>query len=320
MPKIFAQKITNERLIQFLGERVETESDGESNTKIAEKASGLIMASELSTFMGANAMHSGLIASLTDLYDSEDRWEYQTKASGKDYLNNVYLNMLGASTGKWLRAAIPVEAVGGGIMSRTIFVYADKPKRLIPFPEDEVPDNHDEIERRLLNDLIHISTLEGDFTFSENGKRFYGEWYKKNAEDVMKGGKYADFFSRWDIFILKVAMLLSISRKDELVITEKDLKASKALLDEIKDTMAPVLDTMIVEDGQMSVTKILDMLRRRKSMTRSQIFHYARNYASGESIRETLDTLQESGEITATVKAQGQTIYKITDKGAKVGE
>ena len=313
-PRIFAQKITNERLIQFLGERTDTkEGEEENDNQVKKKASGLIMASELSTFMGANAMHSGLLASLTDLYDCPDEWSYQTKSQGKDELHNVYLNMLGASTAKWLRSAIPVEAVGGGIMSRTIFVYADEPKRLIPFPEDEVPEDYDAIQDRLVNDLIHISKLEGNFSFSKCGKEWYDWFYRKNAEELMEGGKYADFFSRWDIFVLKVAMLISVSRKDELVLYEEDLKAAHSLLKEVKETMHPVLDTMVVADNQLPTAEVLKLIKRRDKMSRTQVFNMARSFASGEQIREILSTLQESGEIEAEVKGNGETIYRSLD-------
>lgn len=312
VPRTFAQKITNERLIQFLGEGAEL---AESSTKIRFKASGLITASELSTFMGANAMNSGLLASLVDLYDCEEEWDYETKGAGKDKLYNVYINMLGASTEKWLRAAIPVEAVGGGIMSRTIFVYADKPKRLIPFPEDEIPDNFEDIKDRLINDLIHIQSLKGEFQFTPDAKDYYEEWYIENAEESMKNTAHADFFSRWDNFLVKLGMLVSVSRKDELVIDRTDLKMADSMLQGVKENMKPVIDTMIVSNGQLPTARVLDMLRRRDSLTHKSLMNMTRSFCSADDLREITDTLCQAECIEAVRTNQGTTMYKFLTDG-----
>src|SRR3990167_622254 len=115
-PMVFSQKITNEALIKAL---LDAKIDGQS--------SGIIYASELSVFMGKDAVTSGLIPTLTDLYDSPSKWSYHTRTRGIEILENVSICMLGASTIDWLRTSIPVDAIGGGFTSRVIFVYQDKP-------------------------------------------------------------------------------------------------------------------------------------------------------------------------------------------------
>ena len=82
-PMIFAQKITTEALIQALDF---VKHDGGSH--------GLISASELSTFMGADAVRSGIIPALTDLYDSPKEWTYHTRGRGKETLTNVSLSII----------------------------------------------------------------------------------------------------------------------------------------------------------------------------------------------------------------------------------
>ncbi len=310
IPRMFAQKITNERLLQFLGEGAEID---EGSTHVRFKASGLIRASELSTFLGSNAMHSGLLASLVDLYDCRDEWDYETKSSGKDKLNNVYINMIGASTEKWLRASLPIEAVGGGIMSRTIFVYAEEPKRLIPFPEDEIPEDFEDIKDRIINDLIHIQSLKGQFVFDDEAKEYFEEFYIKNAQESMENPGQDDFFSRWDNFVLKVAMLVSVSRKDELVLTKSDLQMAQSMLQDVRDAMTPVIDTMIVSDGQLPTSRVLDVIRRREEISHRTLMSMCRTFCSAENLREILDTLMQAECISAVRTENGTTMYEFID-------
>src|SRR4029077_7001818 len=97
--------ITPEALIGSLQESTDKE------TKISY---GLILASELSVFLGADAIKSGMIPILTDLYDSKDNWEYKTRIRGRETIPHVTISMLGASTMDWIKTSIPIEAIGGG--------------------------------------------------------------------------------------------------------------------------------------------------------------------------------------------------------------
>jgi len=308
-PRVFAQKITNERLIQFLGEGSNVEMQPEG-ANIQFKASGMIAASELSTFLGSSAVQSGLMATLVDLFDCQETWSYETKSSGKDKLTNVYLNMLGASTEKWLRNAIPVEAVGGGIMSRTVFVYESRPKRLIPFPEDEEIDNLDQFRINLAHDLACMQYLEGTFSLSEKAKAYYKEWYIKNAEESMNHGAKEDFFSRWDTIILKLGMLLSVSESDDLIVKRKHLQMADTMLNERKEKMKPVIDTMIVTDSQLPTSRVLGIIRRRKSVTKTSLMQYASPFASSEDVAQIINTLEQAGYIQTNFRPGGETTYK----------
>lgn len=294
-PPVFAQKITNERLIQFLGDQAKLNSD-EDEDRVQFTASGLIAATELSTFLGKRAMDTGIITTLTDLYDSPDEWKYETKTAGTNILQNTCINMIGASTGKWLRSAIPTEAVGGGFISRSIFVYQSSPKRLIAFPEDEVPETIDEMERKLVNDLAHIQTLEGRISFTKEAKDWYTEWYRDDAERTANHTE-SDFFTRWSEVILKVAMILSVAERDDLTIRVKDLQKADSYLERVRKTMSPVINQMTVADSEIVTSKILGIIRRRGTVHHESMVRYASKYVKTEGLKAILETLDEAGAI-----------------------
>jgi len=306
-PKVFAQKITNERLIQFLSNQAEVESDVVED-RVQFTASGLIAATELSTFLGRTAMDSGIITTLTDLYDSPDEWRYETKTAGTNVLQNTCINMIGASTGKWLRTAIPSEAVGGGFISRSIFVYQDQPKRLIPFPEDEIPEDISTIRERIINDLNHINQLEGEMKLTPEAKHWYTEWYEKDAERTAQHHE-SNFFTRWSESILKVAMLLSVSERDDLVITVPDFKKADLILEQVRASISPVIDTMTIEDSEMATQKVKGIIKRRGKIKHQTLVRYASKYVKVEGLKSIIETLEEAGIVQVTRHHDGTRVY-----------
>lgn len=317
-PKTFAQKLTNERFIQFLGEGLELEEDIiEQGAQMKFKSSGLILADELSSFLGKHAMDTGIITTLTALYTCRDEWSYETKQSGKDYLYNVYINMLGASTGKWLRSAIPEEAVGGGFVSRCIFVYQNAPKRLIANPEDEIPEDYHEIEKRLVHDLEVISQIEGEFNMTTEAKEWYEEWYKSDAE-TFKTEAESDFFSRWPQFLLKIAMLMSVSRNNELKITPFDLGQAHSQLKAVKQCMGPVIDTITTSEEQMPLQKIVKMLANRDKATHEELARYTSRFLRSEDLRHVMQTLQEAGIVNIEILDNTRLYHYTGDHNGKI--
>jgi len=301
-PRKFAQKITNERLIQFLSENIEV-ADMQQGL-VETKASGIIAADELSSFLGKNAMDTGIITTLTDLYGSQKHWEYQTKGSGTDVLNNVYITFLGASTAKWLRSAIPQEAVGGGFISRCIFVYQEEPKRLIPFPEDERPDNFSEIKKRLVHDLNCISQMKGIFELTPDAKSWYREWYKNNAKWLQQTHN-EDFFSRWDTFMFKLGMIISAARSNELLVTTADLQMADMYLQTVKDNMNPVLNTLTTAESELPTAKVLELIERRTSVNHEALMKMTKHMVNAEGLQLIIQTLEEAGDIEVVLR-QGE--------------
>ena len=303
-PRIFAQKITNERLIQFLGEGVEGDVE---NNQIDFHSTGYIVSGELKSFLGQGAIDSGIMTTLTDLYDPQEKWKYETKGAGRDFLQNTCLNLIGASTRKWLREAIPSEALGGGFMSRTIFVYSENPRGPYAHPQDHIPDDFKALKSQLANDLDHIrENVTGYFDYADKeAKKWYTTWYGEEIERQASRQDNQDFYSRWPQFLLKTAMVLSAARNDELKITREDLKEAKTCLDAVRGEMSPVVNTISVAESQKATTKVLGIIKRRREINHQKLAKYTKRFASKEDLRGIIETLEEAGEIETEVQLGG---------------
>ena len=221
-PAVFAQKITPEALVSGMCNECAIDEAG----MVYKNAAAVIYAEELSVFLGREAYASGMVSILTSLYGCRDKWEYETIGRGKDVAYNTCVNLLGASTPEWLRMSIPIDAVGGGFTSRIIFVYQDASDKENPHPE--ITAEEVEMKKNLIHDLSLIRRIRGVFKFTPSAKEWYSKWYHGYRKAQAEGK--STMVRKKDI-ILKVAMCLSASEDDSLLITDEHLSKATAILD-----------------------------------------------------------------------------------------
>jgi hypothetical protein len=225
------ESITREALIRAFADSSNDFLDS-SDSLVKSHCSMAVFSEELSVFLGQQNIK--FIADLTDLYDCKDRWEYKTKGSGIDILNNVCFTMLGACAPDWLKSILPSEAFGGGFTSRIIFIVEEGPRQRIADPT--IPPEVLAMKEKLTADLEEISQLTGEFSFPKATMEFYSDWYYKQKAPL-SDPTFAGYCGRRNVHILKLSMLCSISRSNEKVVEVKDLERAIALLTSVEPKM-----------------------------------------------------------------------------------
>lgn len=237
-----------------------------------------------------------MIQFLTDIYDCEWKpkgWQYATKGSGQDSIHNPVLNLLAGTTPSWIAEGLPVAATEHGFTSRVIFIYEDSPRFLNPFPKEPDP----ELVKDLINDLDHISRIEGEFEWGPKAKEFYDALYRKIAETTPHDYRIQSFHSRKKIHVLKVAMLLSLAERDDLVLTPDNLGQAMDLLDMIEDSMHKSFSALGKYEHASDLERIEERIRSANGMTSQQI--HDEFYAVGDvkELAGILLMLQSMGRI-----------------------
>ena len=294
-PTIFAQKITTEALIEAL-----------EKTKKNDACFGLICASELSVFLGSDAIKSGIIPTLTDLYDSPKEWVYHTRGRGKETLKNITLSMLGASTKDWLRTSIPAEAIGGGFTSRVIFVFEDAPSKLILFPEDQ---KHDQQRKDdLIHDLELIRKIYGQVVFSPKAIQLSWDWYQSES-CVIHEEKVDGYFGRKHDTLFKVATILSISESSELIVHEHHIESALKLLERNEKHLNTVMESVTSTSFGGNTDKVFQIVKKFRRLSHADLLQKCWRYATATEIAEMIKTLVESGEIKQQLDSKNQRWY-----------
>jgi len=177
-----------------------------------------------------------LISSITDLFDCSDQWKYSTLSRGVDDLSNCFLNIIGAITPSLLQSKLSSDAVGGGLVSRIIFIvgYGAIKKRALQF----LSDKEKALQKQLIEDLQQISILSGPFKLTNDFLNVFVDWYENTpSTDGVDVDKFMGYNARRALHIKKLCMIFSASESDEMSIESRHFKKALAVLEDVEKDM-----------------------------------------------------------------------------------
>ena len=297
-PMIFAQKITVEALIKSLQD---------SYDKTNNSCGGLILSSELSVFMGSDAMKSGTIPALTDLYDSPKRWTYHTRGRGKEILDNVSLSMLAATTKATIQQCLPKGSIGGGFTSRIVFVYQDTPSKIKLFADDT--DDREaltvaekNLRQKLIHDLHYIrNCFQGPVKFTEEAREVSTEWYEQEHSTV-RDEKMDGYFGRKHDTMFKIATLLSMSKDNTLLIQAHHVEKALKLLEENEGTMHMILESAMASEAGNVIDRVFTIIKKYRKIEHADLIKKSWRFATSMEMSSVITTLLEGGEIEQEIE------------------
>lgn len=226
---------------------------------------------ELSVFLGQGDIK--FLANLTDWYDSKDEWAYETVGRGRDALQGVCFNLMGATAPEWIQSMLPQEAIGGGFTSRVIFVVEEKKGKTIPkhmLTKEELA-----LKAALQRDLERITQLGGQFQFTGDGEIAYIDWYKE--QDILLGqghmpvadSRFSGYCERRATHLRKLMMLCSASHSDHLLISEGDFIRAKGILEKVEQKMSRTFGGLGKSEYSDCTEQVIQYLKNVGSSTRS---------------------------------------------------
>jgi hypothetical protein len=276
--------------------------------KVATEAQALLVATELSVFITASQF---AITALTDLWEAkEGEYGYGTRGKGEWNINSPCVSLFAGSAEEYLVKSIPAEAVGLGFTRRVNFVYAAKSGRRIPFP---MPDGF-MCQIDLTDDLKAISNMRGEFRFAEDVKPKFEKYYNESEMSEYDDRATAVYkTSRW-VQAIKVAMCLSASRDDSLIITLKDWNKAEQLVNKVVDDTKYVFRAVGTSDLVAASDKVLRFLELRGYASKAEILFYNWQDVTGDDLDRILATFREAGIISERTVGS-RTVYYITTGG-----
>ena len=234
-----AEAITREALIQALNKtrRSDPTPTGEMDTH----SSLTIISPELTVFLGYN--NHQLMSDLTDWYDCRNRWVYRTKTSTSDEIWGVWVNLFGATTPDLIRTTLPLDAIGGGLTSRIIFVYEENKGRICPAPFMTHDDKN--VRKDLLHDLEQIHMMRGEFKATPQFLEKWIQWYSTDAQVYpFVDPKFGGYSERRPNHLMKLSMIMSAARRDSKEMTGEDFDTALSYLLEVEQKMPNVFAGM----------------------------------------------------------------------------
>lgn len=216
------------------------------------------------------------------MWDGRSTFEKVTKHSGNDVIEAPWINMIGCTTPHWIADNMPSATVGGGFTSRCIFVYGDKKENFIAYPDEHVAKDYDAQRAALIADLEHISVnLVGPFQLPEETRAWGREWYKKlwsHASSKQDSDHLDGYMARKQTHMHKLAMVLSASRSDSLIITVEDLILANTMLEEAEVHLENVFSRIGRSEDSLQAERFIGFIKRNSPVAYAKAYSHIHSY------------------------------------------
>jgi len=265
--------VTWQALIESLsqsGEMVLDESTGE----YLPMACVTIASDEFGNFL--NPDDREMVDVMVSLWDGKKgTFQKVTKMSGNDSIENPWINVIGCTTPAWIAGNFPEYMIGGGFTSRCVFVYTERKRQEIAYPDEQAPSNFDSLQTDLVHDLEIISTMLGEMTISPKAREWGRAWYTdhwKNPPPELTTEQFGGYLARKQTHIHKLAMVLSAARSDDRVISEENIIFAYDSLTAIEQDMPKVFASIGQDKVTSGTSAIIDRVTKAGSMTKTELF------------------------------------------------
>lgn len=306
--RIMSERVTAASLIQQLKASGKVfEHDGKQERQSAV----FCYASELNVFL--NEVFGSISELLTTFYDcvphdSSKPWIYETKGEGAQKIYGPCLNILGASTPRWLERAIPQSEMEGGFASRVIFVVETQaPKNFIAWPDVFDEDRANRV--KLVRDLKRISELTGPFKVTPEARQWFTRTYIEHQKELLtlQDARFAGYYGRKPDTILKLSMVFSVSESDSLEIKVSHMERAQLWLNELELNMFSSFHQEGKNEYAAEMIKIVSALQEHKTLSHAGLLRIHGRDVSHQQLMKIMEHLINAE--VAQIKRVGNKVF-----------
>jgi len=304
-----AESITREAFIRRFAESRETSISPDGQT-ITTHSSFTIFSQEFTVFIGRENYR--LIYDLTDIFDSDSDWTYETKHQSTDKIMGVWLNLIGATTPTLLQTTLPQEAIGGGLTGRMILVYGERGKKV---PDPFMTEEDRRLQERLLADLQSVYSMSGKFTYTPDYIDKHTEWYMNSDRPNLNEQFFEGYIDRRSLHLRKLSMIMSAARSDNMIITGEDFDRALNLLIKTEHDMNKVFYGRGQSKLSAVTKRIIQYLYTHKTVTLSELLEeFWADVSSRRELDDIITILSNMNAVQVTVNQRGETVLNFVPK------
>lgn len=260
-----------------------------------------ILVSELGTFL--KPQDGAMMDVLTDLWDGQlSQWGHKTKTTGQIDIKNPWLNVIGCTTPSWLRQNFPEHLIAGGLTSRVVFVYGNQKRKLVPFPDKDIPEDvYYDLEKKLIEDLNDISLMQGEYTMTPEARAWGETWYEKHWKtdrpQHMASDRYEGYLARKQTHMMKIAIVLTAARNSTLRIEREQMEEAEMLLTSTEPHMMRVFESIGMVDEARHVAEICSYVRNHKMLTSDELWTLVGSIMSQKDFNDAVHAAVRGGAL-----------------------
>jgi len=271
-----------------------------------------IYSMELTVFLSYN--NPDLLTYLTNWYDCDPKWRYKTQGRGNQIIENVWVNLCGATTPELIASSLPRDTVGGGLASRIIFVYESKKGKSISLTRMKPP-NEAQYEN-LVHDLQEINLMHGEFRIDKDFDDEFTRWYEEEEYQYsIEDPRFSGYKERRATHIIKLCMILSAGKSSDMLITKDIFGEALDLITRTEVNMPKTFQGVGRSNEAEITVAIMEVVEHRKVINYSELVSMFYHDANRQTIRMIIDQMvdmefcergsdAETGKVTLVYKGK----------------
>ena len=250
-----------------------------------------ILANEFIDFISKN--QEGWTSMLNNIYD-EDKYDYRTKGKGEDILVGPYIVLLGAIPTEIQKKLQRDEIITTGFARRTFMQYGERQFHN-PQPDPVFTDEEQAARERCLVRLKKIQEFRGPMLRTPEAAKWWHNWYTNHSLTLVKRATPATqgWLSSKPDQVIKLAILNSLSERDDLTVTKEDYELSLAYITEMEKSFGMVFGGIGRNELAPIAMKVLEYLTNLNEpqsfkVLLSKFFH---SFSQGKGVGELSEIL-----------------------------
>jgi hypothetical protein len=283
-------------------------------TNVIQDHTCCIMAPELAVFLQQyDNLHSLMCA-----WWDQNKFDYKTKNKGKHVIEDMSVSLLGGCVPDYVRSLSKdrLAPITGGFTARTIFVYATEKFQLVENNFGVPTQQISQLKDDLINDLKHITTLQGELSVSKEAAKLWEETYREhNKRGVIDSDASTNFKSRISSHIIKTAITTCISESDTLIITRDQLRRAIEYVEGIRDKVDIVFRCVGESPLAVSMNKVITYIDTVGVTSYKGLLRFIYRDATVEQLASILSILTQTNIIIEKINTKGEVEYWSTKTG-----
>ena len=258
-----------------------------------------ISSDEFESFLGQKGDNATMIIQLTNLYDCKDgTFKHRVKSSPSSTIPNPWLNLIAGSTPDSLAVSFPMSAIGGGLGSRIMFVWAADREHPVAIPSTG---GDKDMRSNLVADLEDMMQIKGGISFSKESAEWWINWYNSydmgDPDRFCTDHKFAAWYSRKPTLVQKVAMLCAAAERNPEAIEIRDFKRAISLIEEAETVMEHAFEGVGKNEYAGEIKYVEDLIKNYGSISEEKLFQICWRDVGSDKFDVVFDTILRKGVV-----------------------
>lgn len=313
---IASTSVTKASLIDELADANRRWVDAKAVDPVTHFNSLLMCINELGVLLPA--YENEFMNTLTDLWDCKHYSERRRTSKIEIDIANPQLNLVAACTPSYLMHVLPEGAWDQGFLSRTMLVYSGDRQLRSLFAESAF----DEEEFNNLKDgLMDIANIFGEIRFEKAAAEAMDNFHLTDGKPKPDHPKLLSYNIRRTVHLLKLCMVFSVSRSDQLVVTLEDWQRAYDALIEVELHMPDIFKAMSQGGAGKTMEEAWHFVftthaKEGTPVLKHRLINFLQERVPVHNIQPTIDMMQQGQMIEKRLTTAGEAFVP---RGRKAG-